>query len=163
MIGARATIARSHPYYLDITHRLANKGDGIAALAQAFGVELTQVAALGRHGERPSDVRPRRTVGGDGTGARLRTERLRTPPPRPTRRPEWPTPSPVSFGREFPGNEPRRCSSRHRFSPPTSRGSAKKFARSRRRARTGSISTSWTAGSFRTSPSDRAWSRRCAA
>ena len=47
MIGARATIARSQPYYLDITHRLANKGDGIAALAQAFGVELAQVAALG--------------------------------------------------------------------------------------------------------------------
>ena len=47
MLGARATIARSHPYYLDITHRLANKGDGIAALAQAFGIELTQVAALG--------------------------------------------------------------------------------------------------------------------
>lgn len=47
MIGARATIARSQLYYLDITHRLANKGDGIAALAQAFGVELAQVAALG--------------------------------------------------------------------------------------------------------------------
>jgi Cof subfamily protein (haloacid dehalogenase superfamily) len=47
MIGARATVARSQLYYLDMTHRLANKGDGIAALAQAFGVELTQVAALG--------------------------------------------------------------------------------------------------------------------
>ncbi len=47
MIGARATVARSQLYYLDITHRLANKGDEIAALAQAFGVELTQVAALG--------------------------------------------------------------------------------------------------------------------
>lgn len=47
MIGGRATIARSHPYYLDVTHRLANKGDGIAALAKAFGVELKQVAVLG--------------------------------------------------------------------------------------------------------------------
>jgi Cof subfamily protein (haloacid dehalogenase superfamily) len=47
MIDARATIARSQPYYLDITHLLANKGDGIAALAQAFGVALTRVAALG--------------------------------------------------------------------------------------------------------------------
>jgi Cof subfamily protein (haloacid dehalogenase superfamily) len=47
MIGERATITRSHPYYLDVTHRLANKGDGIAALAQAFGVELKEVAALG--------------------------------------------------------------------------------------------------------------------
>jgi len=47
IVGARATITRSHPYYLDVTHRLANKGDGIAALAQAFGVELKQVAVLG--------------------------------------------------------------------------------------------------------------------
>jgi len=47
MIGGRATIARSHPYYLDVTHRLANKGDGIGALAQAFRVELAEVAALG--------------------------------------------------------------------------------------------------------------------
>ena len=47
MIGARATIARSQLYYLDVTHRLANKGDGIAALAKVFGVELTEVAALG--------------------------------------------------------------------------------------------------------------------
>jgi hydroxymethylpyrimidine pyrophosphatase-like HAD family hydrolase len=47
MIGPRATIARSQPYFLDITHRLANKGEGIAALALAFDVELDQVAALG--------------------------------------------------------------------------------------------------------------------
>lgn len=46
-IAASATIARSQPYYLDVTHRLANKGDGIAALARAFGVELAQVAVLG--------------------------------------------------------------------------------------------------------------------
>jgi Cof subfamily protein (haloacid dehalogenase superfamily) len=47
MMRDRVTVARSHPYYLDVTHRLANKGDGIAALARAFGVELAQVAALG--------------------------------------------------------------------------------------------------------------------
>jgi hydroxymethylpyrimidine pyrophosphatase-like HAD family hydrolase len=47
MIGARATIARSQLYYLDVTHPLANKGDGIAALARAFGVELGEVAVLG--------------------------------------------------------------------------------------------------------------------
>lgn len=46
-IAASATIARSQPYYLDVTHLLANKGDGIAALARAFGVELAQVAVLG--------------------------------------------------------------------------------------------------------------------
>jgi Cof subfamily protein (haloacid dehalogenase superfamily) len=53
MIGARATIARSQPYYLDITHRRANKGDGIVALARAFGVELNAVAALG---DMPNDL-----------------------------------------------------------------------------------------------------------
>jgi Cof subfamily protein (haloacid dehalogenase superfamily) len=53
LIGARATIVRSQPYYLDITHRLANKGDGIAALARAFEVELAQVAALG---DMPNDL-----------------------------------------------------------------------------------------------------------
>jgi Cof subfamily protein (haloacid dehalogenase superfamily) len=47
LIGPRATIARSQPYYLDVTHRLANKGDGIAALAKAFGVEVAQVAVFG--------------------------------------------------------------------------------------------------------------------
>lgn len=46
-IGARATIARSHACYLDITHRSANKGDGLAALAAAFAVDLGEVAALG--------------------------------------------------------------------------------------------------------------------
>ncbi len=52
-IGARATIARSQPYYLDITHPLANKGDGIAALAKAAGLDLAQVAALG---DMPNDL-----------------------------------------------------------------------------------------------------------
>ncbi len=46
-IGARATIARSQAHYLDVTHRLANKGDGIAALAAANAVNLSNVAALG--------------------------------------------------------------------------------------------------------------------
>lgn len=52
-IGLRATIARSQPYYLDITHRLANKGDGIAALAKSAGFNLAQVAALG---DMPNDL-----------------------------------------------------------------------------------------------------------
>ncbi|MDE8652792.1 Cof-type HAD-IIB family hydrolase [Novosphingobium album (ex Liu et al. 2023)] len=47
LIGPRAAIARSHPYCVDITHRLANKGDGITALATAGGLDLAQVAALG--------------------------------------------------------------------------------------------------------------------
>jgi hydroxymethylpyrimidine pyrophosphatase-like HAD family hydrolase len=52
-IGLRTTIARSQPYYLDITHRLANKGDGIAALAKSAGFNLAQVAALG---DMPNDL-----------------------------------------------------------------------------------------------------------
>jgi Cof subfamily protein (haloacid dehalogenase superfamily) len=52
-IGPRATIARSQPYYLDITHPLANKGDGIATLTKAAGLDLTQVAALG---DMPNDL-----------------------------------------------------------------------------------------------------------
>jgi Cof subfamily protein (haloacid dehalogenase superfamily) len=53
MIGTRATIARSQAYYLDITHRLANKGEGLAALARAFGSDLAQVAVLG---DMPNDL-----------------------------------------------------------------------------------------------------------
>jgi Cof subfamily protein (haloacid dehalogenase superfamily) len=45
--GARATIARSQPYYLDITAPVANKGDGVTFLARAFGVELAHVAVIG--------------------------------------------------------------------------------------------------------------------
>ncbi|WP_346765608.1 HAD family hydrolase [Sphingobium sp. TB-6] len=53
MVGEQAAVVRSQPYYLDVTHNLANKGDGITALARAFGVELAQVAALG---DMPNDV-----------------------------------------------------------------------------------------------------------
>lgn len=47
LVGSRATVARSQTYYLDITAPLANKGDGITALARSFGVELSDVAAFG--------------------------------------------------------------------------------------------------------------------
>lgn len=46
-LGARATVGRSQAYYLDITAPQANKGDGVAALARAAGVDLAQVAVLG--------------------------------------------------------------------------------------------------------------------
>lgn len=45
--GERATIAQSQTYYLDVTALPANKGDGIAALADAAGVPLTHTAAIG--------------------------------------------------------------------------------------------------------------------
>jgi Cof subfamily protein (haloacid dehalogenase superfamily) len=52
-IGERATVMQSQVYYLDITHRLANKGDGIAALAKAMKVDLAHVAAFG---DMPNDI-----------------------------------------------------------------------------------------------------------
>jgi len=47
VFGAEATIAQSQPYYLDITARRANKGDGVAALAELAGVPLSATAAIG--------------------------------------------------------------------------------------------------------------------
>ncbi len=46
-IGDRATVAQSQAYYLDVTATTANKGDGIASLAQALGVDLADTAAIG--------------------------------------------------------------------------------------------------------------------
>lgn len=46
-IGGAATIVRSQTYYLDITAPAANKGDGVAALAAAYGVPLEAVAVIG--------------------------------------------------------------------------------------------------------------------
>ncbi|OAN60007.1 Cof-type HAD-IIB family hydrolase [Sphingomonas sp. TDK1] len=46
-LGETANVARSQPYYLDVTAPAANKGDGIAALARAMGVPLAEVAVIG--------------------------------------------------------------------------------------------------------------------
>ena len=45
--GEAATVVQSQTYYLDITARAANKGDGIAALARAMGVDLAETIAIG--------------------------------------------------------------------------------------------------------------------
>ena len=45
--GDRATIVQSQTYYLDVTAPLANKGDGIEALASAYDVPLDRIAAIG--------------------------------------------------------------------------------------------------------------------
>jgi Cof subfamily protein (haloacid dehalogenase superfamily) len=45
--GDQATIGQSQTYYLDVTATPANKGDGIVALAESFGVPLSQVAVIG--------------------------------------------------------------------------------------------------------------------
>ena len=47
VLGKNATVARSQPYYLDITGPDANKGAGVATLAAAYGVPLSAVAVLG--------------------------------------------------------------------------------------------------------------------
>jgi Cof subfamily protein (haloacid dehalogenase superfamily) len=46
-IGDAATIGLSQTYYLDLTHPIANKGEGVATLARTAGVPLEQVAVLG--------------------------------------------------------------------------------------------------------------------
>lgn len=46
-LGARATVARSQTYYLDVTAAGADKGHGIARLAEAHGVSLSDTAAIG--------------------------------------------------------------------------------------------------------------------
>ena len=51
--GDRATIGQSQTYYLDVTHMQANKGAGIAALAQTASVALADVAVLG---DMPNDL-----------------------------------------------------------------------------------------------------------
>jgi Cof subfamily protein (haloacid dehalogenase superfamily) len=46
-LGKDATVIRSQVYYLDITAHAANKGDGVAALAKAAGVDLADVVVIG--------------------------------------------------------------------------------------------------------------------
>ena len=42
-----ATIARSQPYYIDITHPRANKGDAVAEIAALLEVPLAEIAVIG--------------------------------------------------------------------------------------------------------------------
>jgi Cof subfamily protein (haloacid dehalogenase superfamily) len=48
-----ASAARSQPYYLDITHPLANKGQVVAWLAQRLQIPAAQIAVIG---DMPNDV-----------------------------------------------------------------------------------------------------------
>jgi Cof subfamily protein (haloacid dehalogenase superfamily) len=47
LAGREAAIARSQPYYLDITHPQANKGHAVRALCQHIGVDLRRTAVIG--------------------------------------------------------------------------------------------------------------------
>ncbi len=52
-LGARASAARSQPYYLDVTHPDANKGMVVRFEARFLGVPLAQIATIG---DMPNDV-----------------------------------------------------------------------------------------------------------
>ncbi|KQS02121.1 hydrolase Cof [Sphingomonas sp. Leaf357] len=83
----RATIMQSQTYYLDVTARAANKGDGISLLAEAMGTPLSATCAIGDQandvpmfaraglsiamGQGPADVRAKAdkvTAGNDEDG-----------------------------------------------------------------------------------------------
>jgi Cof subfamily protein (haloacid dehalogenase superfamily) len=46
-LGEQACVVRSQPYYLDVTHPLANKGDALSSLAQLLQIPLAEVATIG--------------------------------------------------------------------------------------------------------------------
>ena len=46
-LGDDASVARSQPYYLDVTHRSANKGVAVATLARLLGVPRQCIATIG--------------------------------------------------------------------------------------------------------------------
>jgi hydroxymethylpyrimidine pyrophosphatase-like HAD family hydrolase len=52
-LGARASAARSQPYYLDITHPDANKGTVVATLSKLLSVPTGEIATIG---DMPNDV-----------------------------------------------------------------------------------------------------------
>jgi len=47
LLNCSATVARSRPYYLDVTHPDANKGVAVRTLAKLMGVPLDEVAVIG--------------------------------------------------------------------------------------------------------------------
>jgi Cof subfamily protein (haloacid dehalogenase superfamily) len=52
-LGDRASAARSQPYYLDVTHPHANKGDVVLALSKELGIPTDEIATIG---DMPNDV-----------------------------------------------------------------------------------------------------------
>ncbi len=52
-LGDGASAARSQPYYLDVTHPHANKGDVVATLARHLGIPEDEIATFG---DQPNDV-----------------------------------------------------------------------------------------------------------
>ncbi len=52
-LGDEASAARSQPYYLDVTHPHANKGDVVLTLAKHLGISPDEIATFG---DQPNDV-----------------------------------------------------------------------------------------------------------
>jgi Cof subfamily protein (haloacid dehalogenase superfamily) len=46
-LAGQASVARSQPYYLDITHPLANKGVALSELAKLLAIPLAEIAVIG--------------------------------------------------------------------------------------------------------------------
>jgi Cof subfamily protein (haloacid dehalogenase superfamily) len=59
-LATRASAARSQPYYLDITHRDANKGMVVGTLSRLLSVPREEIATIG---DMPSDVQMFRKSG----------------------------------------------------------------------------------------------------
>ncbi len=51
--GDQASAARSQPYYLDVTHPKANKGEVVLAMTDLLGIPADQIATIG---DMPNDV-----------------------------------------------------------------------------------------------------------
>ena len=51
--GQRVSAALSQPYYLDVTHPRANKGEVVSALAALLGIPASQIVTIG---DMPNDV-----------------------------------------------------------------------------------------------------------
>lgn len=49
-LSGQASVALSQPYYLDITHPLANKGVGLSELARLLEIPLAEIAVIGDGG-----------------------------------------------------------------------------------------------------------------
>ena len=47
LLDGAATISRSQPYYLDVTHPKANKGEGVKGLCRLIGVDSGRTAVIG--------------------------------------------------------------------------------------------------------------------
>jgi Cof subfamily protein (haloacid dehalogenase superfamily) len=52
-LGGKASATRSQPYYLDVTHPLANKGTVVATLSKLLNIPSAQIATIG---DMPNDV-----------------------------------------------------------------------------------------------------------